>query len=92
MLTRETAAGVIKPNQYRVIYTSESFPTAGLGYVYNLKPELAKKVPTTSLDQLSTPNWGVIFANYGTLVDQDGLVAVIRDQLDSREQSGQDSR
>ncbi len=34
----------IKPSQYRVIYSSETFPTAGLGYVYNLKPELAAKI------------------------------------------------
>jgi phosphonate transport system substrate-binding protein len=44
MLSRETGAGKIKPGQYRVIYTSESFPTAGLGYVYNLQPELAAKI------------------------------------------------
>jgi phosphonate transport system substrate-binding protein len=44
MLSRETAAGKIKPTDYRVIYSSEAFPTAGLGYVYNLKPELAAKI------------------------------------------------
>jgi phosphonate transport system substrate-binding protein len=44
MLNRESAAGVIKPDQYRIIFSSESFPTAGLGYVYNLQPELAAKV------------------------------------------------
>jgi phosphonate transport system substrate-binding protein len=49
MLTRETAAGKIKPDQYRVIYTSEPFPTAGLGYVYNLKPELAEKIKNALL-------------------------------------------
>jgi phosphonate transport system substrate-binding protein len=44
MVSREIEAGKIKPDQYRVIYTSESFPTAGLGYVYNLQPELAAKI------------------------------------------------
>ena len=34
----------IKKEQFRVIYESEDFPTAGFGYVYNLKPELAGKV------------------------------------------------
>ena len=33
-------------------------------------PDLAKKVPTSSLSELSVPNWNVIFANYGSLVDQ----------------------
>jgi phosphonate transport system substrate-binding protein len=57
MLAREVAAGKIKPDQYRVIYTSESFPTAGLGYVYNLKPELAAKVKEALLtfDWKGTP-------------------------------------
>lgn len=44
MLTRQISVGKILPSQYRVIYSSESFPTAGLGYVYNLKPELAAKI------------------------------------------------
>jgi phosphonate transport system substrate-binding protein len=34
----------IKKEQFRVIYESEDFPTAGFGYVNNLKPELAEKV------------------------------------------------
>ncbi|HUB24613.1 MAG TPA: phosphate/phosphite/phosphonate ABC transporter substrate-binding protein [Tepidisphaeraceae bacterium] len=53
MLSRETSAGKIKPDQYRVIYSSEAFPTAGLGYVYNLKPELAAKIK----DALLTFDW-----------------------------------
>ncbi len=45
MLSRiPVASGAIKPDQYRTIFISESFPTAGLGYVYNLKPELAQKI------------------------------------------------
>ncbi len=57
MLDRETAAGKIKSDQYRVIYTSEPFPTAGLGYVYNLKPELAAKIKAAllSYDWKGTP-------------------------------------
>jgi phosphonate transport system substrate-binding protein len=30
--------------QFRVIYESENFPTAGFGYAWNLKPELAAKI------------------------------------------------
>lgn len=41
---RMEARGVVKPGQTRVIYTSQTFPTTGYGYVYNLKPELAEKV------------------------------------------------
>ena len=33
-------------------------------------PDLAKKVPTSSLAQLSVPNWKAVFSNYGALVDQ----------------------
>ncbi len=50
MLIRETAAGKIKPSQYRVIYSSETFPTAGLGYVYNLKPALVEKIKSALLN------------------------------------------
>lgn len=44
MLAHALAAGTITPDHFRTIYTSESFPTAGLGYAYNLKPELAQKI------------------------------------------------
>lgn len=44
VLKRDTAAGKIKPEQYRVIDTWGEFPTAGLGYCYNLKSDLAAKV------------------------------------------------
>lgn len=34
----------IKKEQFRVVYESESFPTAGFGYLCTLKPDLAAKV------------------------------------------------
>lgn len=36
--------GVVKADQIKTIYKSQTFPTTGFGYVYNLKPELAAKV------------------------------------------------
>jgi phosphonate transport system substrate-binding protein len=44
VLQRDVASGLIKQGDFRSIYKSGSFPTAGLGYVYNLKPELADKI------------------------------------------------
>lgn len=41
---RMEARGVVKPDQTKVIYKSQTFPTTGYGHVYNLKPELAEKV------------------------------------------------
>jgi phosphonate transport system substrate-binding protein len=38
------ARGVVKPEQTKVIYKSQSFPSTGYGYIYNLKPELAEKI------------------------------------------------
>jgi phosphonate transport system substrate-binding protein len=35
---------VVKQDQIKTIYKSQTFPTTGFGYVYNLKPELADKV------------------------------------------------
>ena len=53
ILSREVADGNIKKEQFKSIYKSENFPTAGFGYVYNLEPELAKKVK----DALMSFNW-----------------------------------
>lgn len=41
---RMEARDVVKPEQTKVIYTSQTFPTTGYGYVYNLHPDLAEKV------------------------------------------------
>jgi phosphonate transport system substrate-binding protein len=41
---RMEARNVVKPEATKVNYKSQTFPTTGYGYVYNLKPELAEKV------------------------------------------------
>lgn len=41
---RMIARNVVKAEQFKVIYTSQPFPTTGYGYVYNLKPELQEKI------------------------------------------------
>ncbi len=41
---RMVARGVVKPDQMKVIYKSQTFPTSGYGYVHNLKPDLAAKI------------------------------------------------
>jgi phosphonate transport system substrate-binding protein len=50
---RMEGRGTVKPDQTKVIYKSETFPTTGYGYVYNLKPELAEKVK----EAFFTYNW-----------------------------------
>jgi phosphonate transport system substrate-binding protein len=50
VLKIEIANGRIKPSQFRSIYKSEDFPTAAIGYEYNLKPELAAKIRAAILD------------------------------------------
>ncbi len=44
VLSRMLEREVVKSEQLVSIYKSQSFPTTGYGYVYNLKPELAEKV------------------------------------------------
>lgn len=44
VLSRMLERDVVKSEQLVSIYKSQSFPTTGYGYVYNLKPELAEKV------------------------------------------------
>jgi phosphonate transport system substrate-binding protein len=46
VMKRMIARGVIKANQVKTIYTSQTFPTTGYGVVYNLKPELQEKIKT----------------------------------------------
>jgi phosphonate transport system substrate-binding protein len=36
--------GVVDEADLKVLYTSQTFPTTGYGYVYNLEPELAEKI------------------------------------------------
>lgn len=36
--------GLLDPNQIRTVYKSQTFPTTGYGYVYNLNPELAQSI------------------------------------------------
>jgi phosphonate transport system substrate-binding protein len=50
VLKREMSNGTIKPVQFRSIYKSENFPTAAIGYAYNLKPELAAEIRGAILD------------------------------------------
>ncbi len=44
MLERAEASGEVKKTDFRILYESESFPTASLGMAHNLKPELAAKI------------------------------------------------
>lgn len=44
IMKRMIARGVVDKARLRTIYKSQSFPTTGYGHVYNLHPELAKKV------------------------------------------------
>ncbi len=53
MVNRAIKQGRIRPDQYQTVFKSERFPTAGLGYLYNLKPELALKVR----EALNTFDW-----------------------------------
>ena len=41
---RMVARDVIKQDQVVSVYKSQTFPTTGFGYVYNLKPELQEKI------------------------------------------------
>jgi phosphonate transport system substrate-binding protein len=36
--------GLVKADQFKTIYTSQTFPTTGFGVAYNLTPELQEKI------------------------------------------------
>jgi phosphonate transport system substrate-binding protein len=44
VFTRMVARKVVDGSKFRSIYKSQTFPTTGYGYVYNLKPDIAEKV------------------------------------------------
>ena len=44
VLERMVARGVVKAGDYKVIYTSPPFPTAGFLYAHNLEPKLVEKI------------------------------------------------
>ena len=44
VLERMVARGVVKAGDYKVIYTSPVFPTAGFLYPHNLEPKLVEKI------------------------------------------------
>jgi phosphonate transport system substrate-binding protein len=44
VVERMVARGVIKASDYKVVYTSPVFPTAGFAYSHNLEPRLAEKI------------------------------------------------
>jgi phosphonate transport system substrate-binding protein len=44
VLARMIERGLVSRNELRTIYTSQTFPTTGYGYVYNLRPELQEKI------------------------------------------------
>ena len=58
VLERAVARGDIAKNEFRIIFTSESFPTACFGHAHNLKPELAEKV-RQAFDTFSWPGTSV---------------------------------
>jgi phosphonate transport system substrate-binding protein len=46
VMKRMIGRGVVKADQIKSIYKSQTFPTTGYGVVYNLKPELQEKIKT----------------------------------------------
>ena len=57
LLKRAISRGLITESQFRSIYHSADFPPAAIGYVYNLKPELARQIRAAllSFDWKGTP-------------------------------------
>ncbi|MGE0613558.1 MAG: phosphate/phosphite/phosphonate ABC transporter substrate-binding protein [Hyphomicrobiales bacterium] len=44
VMARMFERGVVKPEQIKSVYKSQTFPTTGYGVVYTLKPELQEKI------------------------------------------------
>jgi phosphonate transport system substrate-binding protein len=44
VMGRMIERGLLDPSQIHTVYKSQTFPTTGYGYVYNLNPELAQRI------------------------------------------------
>lgn len=44
VMHRMFARGVVDEDEIRTVYTSETFPTTGYGYLYNLHPDLIERI------------------------------------------------
>ncbi len=71
VLDRMIMKGMLKREDLRIIWESETFPTTSYGYVYNLKPDLAKKV----VDAFLTFDWKGT-ALFGEFKPRDGFVPI----------------
>lgn len=73
VLQRAVNAGAIRKEQFRSVFQSETFPTAGLGYAHNLKPELAAKIREA---MISYPWGGTTMEKFFAGAGQTGLAPV----------------
>jgi phosphonate transport system substrate-binding protein len=60
---RMAARGDIKESDFRILYTSDPFPTSGFAYAHDLKPELAQKITKCFYDFRFPPEMTKEFAN-----------------------------
>jgi phosphonate transport system substrate-binding protein len=84
VVARMVARNVIKASDFKVIYTSPVFPTAGFAYSHNLEPKLAEKIREafttfkfegTSLAKEFKDRTGFMGVNY--LKDWDAVVGIL---------------
>ncbi len=71
VLDRMINKGMLKRSDLRIIWESETFPTTSYGYVYNLNPDLAKKV----VDAFLSFDWKGT-ALYKEFKPRDGFVRI----------------
>jgi phosphonate transport system substrate-binding protein len=71
VLDRMINKGMLKRSDLRIIWESETFPTTSYGYVYNLHPDLAKKV----VDAFLSFDWKGT-ALYKEFKPRDGFVRI----------------
>jgi len=60
-LLRMISSGTIVQGNVRILYTSPRFPTLAMGFVYNLKPELAEKIKHALLEYSFSPKESKLF-------------------------------
>jgi len=84
VIERMANRGVLKPSDYKVVWKSPTFPTAGFVYAHNLEPKLVEKIKEafmsfrfegTSVGREFKPRIGFMPLNYGR--DWEPVLAVL---------------
>jgi phosphonate transport system substrate-binding protein len=80
LFDRTVAGGDVKESDYRIVWESSVFPTSSFGYVYDLHPDLVKKIKEAFFEYRFNPSMVKAFGG----MDRFAPITYLRDEKVSR--------